>query len=291
MKTNAIIRIVLFSLAILVLLGILLAGLGIGLFMTDFDSAVTSSTWHNATTGEQGTSVSFDADEIQELEIQWLAGSITITPAGNTDRIHITESAVSDAKYQMVCKQSPGKITIEFSEENFSGFGLSINENLSKDLEILVPADWVCKELDIDAASASVSASDLVINKVDFDGASGICRFENCLVDEMDLDTASGDIDFSGTLDTLDVDAMSANCRIEVSNVPSRIDVDSMSGNVDLTLPEYCGFTVSLDTMSGKFSTDFKVSTSVDEKDIVHGDGACRIQVNAMSGDVAIRKR
>lgn len=289
MKTNAIIRIVLFSLAILLLLGILLTGLGVGLFMADFDSSVTS-TWHNATTGEQGTSVSFDADEIQELEIEWLAGSITITPAGNTDQIHITESAVSDAKYQMVCKQSPGKITIEFSEENFSGFGLSINENISKDLEILVPADWVCGELDIDAASAAVNADDLVIKKIDFDSASGMCTFDNCLVDSIDLDTASGDVYFSGTLDTLDVEAMSANCRITVSNVPNRIDVDTMSGDLDLTLPEYCGFTVTLDTMSGEFSTDFKVPTSIDEKGFVHGDGACRIHVNAMSGDVAIRK-
>lgn len=289
MKTNAIIRIILFSLAILVLLGILLAGLGVGLFMADFDSSVTS-TWHNTTTGEQGTSVSFDADEIQELEIEWTAGTITLTPADNTDQIHIAESAVSNAKYQMICTQSPGKVSIEFCEENFSGFGISNAVNISKDLQILVPEGWVCEELDIDAASASVNAADLVIKKVDFDGASGICTFENCLVESIELDTASGDINFSGTLDTLDVDAMSANCRIEVSNVPSRIDVDSMSGDLDLTLPEYCGFTVSLDTMSGAFSTDFKVSTSVDTKAFVHGDGSCRIHVNAMSGDVAIHK-
>lgn len=289
MKTNAIIRIILYSLAILVLLGILLAGLGVGMYIVDFDNSVTD-TRHNASIGEKGTITHFDADEIRELEIEWVAGTITITPAGNTDQIHISESSVSDTKYQMVCKQSGDKITVEFSEENFSGFGKSINENITKDLEILVPADWICKELDIDAASASLLVSDMVITKVDFDGASGICRFENCLVEEIDLDTASGDIIFSGTLDTLDVDAMSANCRVEVSNIPSRIDVDSMSGDLDLTLPEFCGFTVSLDTMSGGFSTDFKVSTAIDKKAIVHGDGACRIQVNAMSGDVAIHK-
>lgn len=281
MKTNAIIRIVLFSLAILALLGVLLMGLGAGLFMVDYDNFTSSTT---------SSSVSFDAEGIRDLEIEWVAGTITIIPAGNTDQIHITESAVSDTKYQMICKQSSDKVTIEFCKENFSGFGLSINENVSKDLEIIVPADWVCQELDIDAASASVEVSDMVIHKVDFDGASGICRFENCLVDELDLDTASGDVRFSGTLDTLDVDAMSANCEIEVSNVPGRIDVDSMSGDLDLTLPEYCGFAVSLDTLSGKFSTDFKVSTSLDEKGIVHGDGACKINVSAMSGDVAIHK-
>lgn len=288
MKTKAIIRIVLYSLAILVLLGILLMGLGVGLFMAD--SSVTSIQ-HNATTGEQGTEVRFDADEIRELEIEWVAGSITIIPADNTDQIHISESSISNSKYQMICEQSGSKIHIAFSEENFSGFGLSINENVSKDLEIFVPTDWVCEELSIDAASASVTVSDLVISKVDFDGASGVCRFENCMVDEIELDTASGDVTFSGTLDALDMEAMSANCRIEVSNVPSRIDVETMSGDIDLTLPEYCGFAVSLDTMSGSFSTDFEVSSSVDGKAIVHGDGNSRIHVNAMSGDVAIHKR
>jgi len=285
MKTNAIIRIVLFSLAILVLLGILLMGLGLGLYLVDFDGSTSN------TTVTQGSSVGFDADNVRELEIEWVAGTITINPADNTDQIHIIDSAVSDKKYQMVCKQSPGKITIQFCEERYnSGFGFSINENISKDLEIFVPADWVCEEMDIDAASASVAVSDLVIRKVDFDGASGDFHFENCLVGELDLDTASGDVNFSGTLDKLDVDAMSANCRIAVTNVPSQIDVDSMSGDLDLTLPEDCGFSVNTETMSGHFNTDFEVAADIRGGGFVHGDGACRIQLDAMSGDVVIRK-
>ena len=64
--------------------------------------------------------------------------------------------------------------------------------------------------------------------------------------------------------------------------------MDSMSGDLTLTLPEDAGFTVSLDAMSSDFSSDFP--TVKKNKSYVCGDGHCKIEVSAMSGDVAILK-
>lgn len=287
MKNNAIVRIVLFSIAIPVLVGILLAGLGVGLYMGNY--TVNTSSYNEILQPGQGNSVTVNASEIRNLEIEWAAGSITITPAGGTDQIVINESKVTDQKYQMVCRESGDKLIIQFCEENtISGFGINFNTDISKDLEILVPTDWVCEDLEIDAAAANVMVSDMMIYKVDFDGASGVCTFENCAVEEIDLDAASGDVHFSGTLNSLAFDGMSASCYLELRNVPQRIDLNTMSGDLDVTLPEYCGFTVSMDAMSSDFSSEFETTSS--NGNHIHGDGSCHINVDAMSGDVFIRK-
>lgn len=285
MKTNAIVRIVLFSIAILVLLGILGVGLAAGMFMTTGLSIFNEEFSQPLVTGEDTNSVSVDAASIRELEIEWVAGKITIMRQ-NTTQITVTEPTVTNDKYKMVCKQSGDTLKIQFSESDLNYIG--IHSDLSKDLVITVPMDWVCEELDIDTAAATVEVSDMTLNNVDFDGASGICTFTNCTVGNMELDTASGDVRFTGKLDSLKCNAMSANCEITVNNVPKRIDLESMSGDLDITLPEDCGFTVSMDGMSSDFSSDFQTTTT--NGHYVHGDGSCRINVEAMSGDVTIRK-
>lgn len=74
-----------------------------------------------------------------------------------------------------------------------------------------------------------------------------------------------------------------------LENVPNLIKMDSMSGGLTLTLPEDAGFTVSLDAMSSDFSSDFP--TVKKNKSYVCGDGHCKIDVSAMSGDVSILKQ
>ena len=291
MKTNAIVRIVLFSIAIIMLLGILVIGLAAGLYLVDFGSSETSHSAQSlpmASENETNTSV-VDADTIKNIEIDWVAGLITICPDENATGITISETC-SNSKYQMVCKSSGSTLKIEYCEDSisFPSFGITVKDTLSKDLTITVPSDWICDTLEIDAASASVEVAGLTIEEFDFDGASGICTLLDCHVGELDLDTASGDVRFSGSLDILDCDSASANCEISVTNLPSRISVDTASGNLELTLPDNCGFTCSLSSLSGHFTSDF--ATTSTGGNYLYGDGSCRIDVSAMSGDVTIRK-
>lgn len=290
MKRNAIVRIILFSITIVVLLGILGMGLGANLFMLDglsfLESLDEDTTKAPMTTGNGTTQAVFAASDIRDIEIEWVAGSITLLPMENATQITVTEPEVNQDKYKMVCKQSGSTLKIQFCEGDLKFTG--VNTDLTKDLTIAVPVDWVCEDLDIDTASANVEVSDLTLYSVDFDGASGVCIFTDCSVNEFDIDTASGDVQFVGCLDVFKCSAMSANCHLTVTNLPTRIDVDSMSGDLDLTLPADCGFTVSMDAMSSDFSSDFQTTNSNGHH--VHGDGSCRINVDAMSGDVIIRK-
>lgn len=287
MKRNAIIRIVIWSIVLLLLTTLLVTAI----LFRSFSFRNWNGMDHQENTPMHALpseeSVSFSPEDVDSLEIEWAAGSITLQPADVT-AITITESDVSDEKNAMLYQLNNRKLSIRFCEDTHFGFGVTVNTDLSKDLYIQVPRDWICRELEIDAASAALEVSSLTLGDVELDTASGVCRLDNCTVNTIDVDTASGDIRFSGSLNTLDFDGASASIYAELTNCPSRIDVDTMSGDLDLTLPEGCGFTVSMNAMSSRFSSDFETTTQNGSH--VYGDGSCRINVDAMSGDVILRK-
>ena len=286
MKTNAIIRIVLFSLAIVLLLGILVSAIGWNLYIVDGKVQIDTDSVEPL----EQIGLEYVTSDIRNIEIEWVAGSITFQEEPNITEIQISETCPVGTEYTMVCKQSGQTLKIKFCDQDFdlSFPSLGFNAEVSKDLVILVPSDWECKSLEIDTGSAELIMSDMTIQEFDFDGASGDCRITNCDIGEMDIDTASGNVTFTGTLDTLECDAASADCGIEVYNIPRSIKLDAMSGDLELILPPNAGFTCNVDAMSSSFDTDFECVT---EKDAyICGDGSCKIQVSAMSGDVSILK-
>lgn len=366
MKSNAIIRIVIWSVVILVLLAVLIAGLGNNLFTmfhgntdtvyhntdvanseppagqsdslsTDRSVSVVSQTsvytmpngqsktkgtlavgdevvidrsevineenwvyitfpdtgWIPAecvaqdTVSRTGSTGSASTEAIREIKIEWISGSVTVEP-GDVQEITFLESGNGTDKYEMVWKQSGDELVIQYSKDSSTaGFGLHFGDG-SKDLTITVPRGWVCDSLELDTASADLTVRDMIIREMEIGSASGTAKFENCTVSSLDVDTASGDVTFTGSLNELDFEAASASFTGVLENVPDQVKMDSMSGDLTLTLPEDAGFTVSLDAMSSDFSSDFP--TVKKNKSYVCGDGHCKIDVDAMSGDVAILK-
>lgn len=282
MKSNAIIRIILFSLAIFVLLGILLGSLV-------FDTYRFSATQRS---GQIETLEQIDvhniSPHIRNIEIDWVAGSITFQKDSHASDISIQEFSSVESKYKMVLKQAGQTLKVQYCADDSLKLQFGMNVDIQKDLVITVPMDWECTSLEIDSAAAEVTLNDMVIQEFDFDGASGACRMNNCKIGELDMDTASGDVHFFGTLESLDCDAASADCDIEVFNVPRSIKMDGMSGDLTLVLPPDAGFICNMDTMSGSFDSDFTFKAH--DGTYVCGDGECKINVNGMSGAVSILK-
>lgn len=291
MKTNAIVRIVILSIVFIVLLGILLAGIGLKGFLERKDTSVRWEASHSpsASDGEQMSEMYTTTSQIREIEIQWVLGTITIE-AGDVDQVVYQETPVSDSRYRMVTKASSDELKIQYCSENvglsFSMFGTEIN--VVKDLTITVPKDMTLESLEIEAASAEVIIRGLTIDEVSLDTASGKCELEGCRIGELDVDTASGDIRFNGSLNVLDFDAASAEFEGRFDNTPRRIKMDSLSGDIDITLPSDAGFTVSMDAMSSGITSDFE--TVIRNGDYICGNGYCQIEYSGMSGDITIRK-
>lgn len=286
MKTNAIVRIVLFALAVLILGTILVSFLFVDMYIADgrihFDRASYISDGSEYVTSDTITK------DIRNIEIEWVSGSITIQPDSNATDISVTEYAASDSEHQMVMKQSGQTLKIKFSEKDIKFPSFGIDADLDKDLVITVPADWECNSLEIDTASSEVMMNGLTIKEFDFDGASGLCSIMDCDITKIDIDTASGDVEFRGTLSELEFDAASARFHGEFLEKPKSLRMDTMSGDLDLVLPEDCGFVLDLSTMSGSFESDFPFTRH--DETYISGEDGCRINISGMSGDVRILK-
>lgn len=275
MKTNAIVRIAIYSLVILLLAGLLAAGLGVGAYIFRLDFS----------TGDHITgSGSVSAEDVEDLSIEWASGSITIQTA-DTDSISFSEEGYAGEGQEMVYSIRNGKLTISYSKPSVQIGFVSVP---NKDLTITVPRDWPCGKLDIDSASTDARIEGLTFDEVALDSASNTFRFIDCTISQLDVDGASNSIELSGTLDTLDCDGMSTTVTAVLKTAPSAIDMDGMSSTLVLTLPENCGFRVTMDGLSNDFSSDFETTSS--DGGYVYGNGSCRIDVDGMSSTVKIRK-
>ena len=275
MNMGAIVRLVVFAVVAVVLLCILLAGIGLGkifsipIFSGSSDAPVVQAT-------------SFKPEDIDTLQIDWVAGNVYLTPA-DQEEITVTEDRRGSGD-PMVIRQSGSELIVEFSEKKFIG-SLSTK---GKDLHITFPADWFCEKLEINVVSARAQAQGLTSETVNASTVSGSVSFENCTADEMKLDSVSGNLTFSGAVKELRLGGVSARTDVTVSNVPHEIRADSVSGSMNLTLPAGSGFNLKKDTLSGSFSTDF-ATTERDGK-IVSGDGACTIKFSGLSAGIHIRQ-
>ena len=277
MKRNAIVRIVLFSILALSLVGVLIGGIAFkrysapGIIVRGTTEAPVVSRNH------------FNADEIDRLNIDWAAGKIVILPVEGSE-IAVTEELLGEED-EMVLKLDGSTLYVEYSENAVS---LNFGSTHKKNLYITVPQDWICKELEIDAASATVQAELLTIQKVESSTASGNHTFRDCKVEKLKLETVSGNLDYSGTLDKLDFGGVSAQADVVLTNFPKSIDVETVSGDVNLTLPKECGFTLEKDSVSGHFSSELE--TRKENGKYVYGDGQCKIDVEGVSASITIRK-
>lgn len=279
MKINAIIRIVIYSLIILLLLGIFSVCMMASVFSTDYQNWSTSVV--NRSEDGDYLACNVDATQVQKLKIEWASGTIRIC-TGDVSEIAVRESPSS---VPLVWNLSGETLTIRYSEVKF---GLDLSFSGSKDLEVIVPENWACEEVELDVASADVDVTGITAQCFEFDGASGKCVLTDCTVGELDVDTASGDFRFQGVLERLDCDAASADCVLVLDNVPDEIKLDGASGNLDITLPDDAGFTVHMDGLSSSVQSDFAMTMRNGRYEC--GDGHCRIEVSALSGEVTIRK-
>ena len=309
MKTNTIVRIVIWSIVLVALVGIMTGLIADEQYLRDYVPAETAIPRPlNDTTMVEAAPVPLEtimeetpvqalpneetlafSPDVNEIEINWVAGDIIIMET-DVEEITVSESDVSDPRHALQYQLRDNKLEILFSEESLmDGFGISLAGDSRKDLYIEVPRNWEGRSIEIDAASTNIEMHNITLNELDIDGASGTCDIQNCAIGELDIDAASGDIYYLGSLDRLDLDGASASFTGDFQNTPSRIDMDSMEGKLDIALPEDCGFTLTTDGISIQLASDFNYSYTKNRSH-VYGDGRCRINVEGLNCNVTLRK-
>ena len=276
MKGNAIARIIIYSILILVLVGILFAVLGASNYFT-------INFGENHGTPVIGT-LNLPASDVRNLEINWASGTITII-RGDVDEILVREIANDEIKKPMTYDLSGNTLQLNYTEGTIRiGFGTGSIQK--KDLSITVPMDWNCGDLAINSASTDVEIKDLSIDLLALNTASSDCKVSNCNIHKLELDGASCDLNYSGTLNDLDCDGASTEIIAVFTNVPDSINMDGASADLDITLPADCGYEVDIDGVSNRCTSEFTSSTG----NHTYGNGACKIVVDGVSAKIEIHK-
>lgn len=267
-KTDAWIRLIVFSFLALILITILISGIrkgGMGIPFLSFSSFQYANE-EKYTVGDN----SITADQLKELDINWVSGSITLE-AYDGDTIEITETCDSDISSDdrvRSCYEN-GVLTIQFRKSTFLLFGTQAS---GKNLKIRIPkalAEGI-ENLSLDSVSSENSITGLSV--------------KHC-----DIDTVSGDLTFDGTLQNLELDTVSGKCRISSQKAPDNIEADSVSGDVTLKIPGDSGFTAEQDGVSGNFNSEFPTSLT-DDNYVCGNGGTGKWEFDSVSGDVRIEK-
>ena len=86
----------------------------------------------------------------------------------------------------------------------------------------------------------------------------------------------------------LELDGVSADMTLSLSQVPGEISSDTVSGHVQITLPADASFSAELDSVSGKLDCQFSTSKQGDVYYCGQGGGA--FSFDSVSGNVRIQK-
>lgn len=276
-KHSAVVRLILFSVIAVVLVGVLAWGIGGKPLLRHIKTSVVSQ---NSVTLAEGTPIR--ASDVDELEISWVAGNVRIVP-GTQEEITVTEELLN-SDHPMILRQDGSRLVVDFCESSWYT-SLSVPK---KNLTVTLPAGWSGKRLKVNLVSAGLTCSDTAFEQLELSTVSGAYTFQRCGAGDMKVESVSGNLNFTGTLRQLKFDGVSARVNLTTQEAPERIQMNSISGDLELTLPAGCGFTLNNSSLSGRLDTDFP--TTEQGGSTISGNGACQIELNGVSAGVHIRQ-
>jgi len=231
---------------------------------------------------------------INSVEIDWVAGEVTLTPHSGTD-IQFTEYAQRNLRdnEKLYYRISDGTLEISFTRRD------RVNRMPPKRLEVLIPQamsesmygldittisgrvsvqDFSITEIDIgsvsgaieianidagnislESTSGAVNASSVRVRNFDASSVSGAVSLSEIYAAILDASSISGRVEASGEFERVETEAVSGSITIISAVVPVSLNAESVSGSIDVHIPNQGEITVSHSSVSGRFSSDVPV--------------------------------
>lgn len=282
MKKSAIARIIIFSLLIVILLGILVAGIALQGF-SGANISIGGSVNGLLSDGTEAATHSFHAADIDEIVILWVCGDVNVSGV-DTDTISY-ETSNNNTDFETVYKLENGRLSI-----GFNGKKWNTGKVKSKDLSLILPQSWDGKLLKIEGVSADLAVRQLsTLQELKIENVSGNINVQSVIADTLDIETVSGDMEFVGKFEKIDIEGVSARCTIDAAaGCPHSIDLDTVSGDFILYLPEDYGFDLNLDGVSKTLNTSLPYEKDDNRYQCSGKLGKCQIDMDSVSGGISI---
>lgn len=248
-------------------------------------------------TGSSDFSIDTGVKSITEIDIEWVAGDVTVKVT-DSDKLRVFETGASNDDDKMRYRVNNGSLDIKWRAKG------RFNSNLKKSVTIEIPEALMGKlKFDADLVSAEIKAEGLQFTELSVDTVSGNATFTDCSAEKILIESVSGDVDLAEcTVDEISIESVSGDIRAgrvfkkgDIETVSGRVilkctetldelDISTVSGNVDLVTvakPRR----VDVETLSGDIHYYGENKGKKDFSD-TNADGVGEINVETVSGDI-----
>ena len=246
-----------------------------------------------------------NADEITEILVNWVSGSVRIE-AADTDRIVFSEISSMDKKtdslgeatknkelsesLRMRYKTENGMLTIQFCKSGLRVRSGAVSD-LTKDLTIYVPRTAAFKNVRVDAVSSSLYMLGIDTETVDLNTVSGDLKLSDCVTDSVVCSTVTGKLDITTDqmLKNTDFNSVSGDLMISAKSIGT-LNAESVSANAVLYLKEF-DFTLSISGVSATFEAGGLSYQKTGENKYKFNDGTGSVSFESVSGKVRLEEK
>ena len=244
--------------------------------------------------------------QITTLDIDWVNGNINIS-VGPSEGVVFAETANQALTDELAIHywQNGNTLYLKFSASGKMSF-----QNLTKDLTVYLP-DYVLKDLNITNISGSVEVIDVscenlsletissnavfrqinVAQDLTSNSISGDVTIESGLVgNALEIDSTSGNIKVGDLgFQSFDIDTISGDVELVLSNRNKSGSVDTISGDIDILIFDNPYFGVTFTTTSGDINFDFAVNVAKNKYFL--GLETNRYELDTISGNVDVKRK
>lgn len=226
---------------------------------------------------------------VSSLDIIWTSGNVEIKH-GDVDGVTFSESAAVplNERTNLYYWLDGETLRIRYAQ---SKKGIHIGSYPSKNLVVTVPNEYDLQSVDLDVVSTDVQLNEVRVADVEVNNVSGdVDVTMSEMTKDIEVESISGNVTITGSVaDSLEIESTSGNIYIETNATPKTGKIDNVSGNVTMTFPEdAAGFVLKMEITSGTFYTELPMTNN--GKDRVYGDGSCTLEIETVSGNIRLEK-
>ena len=287
MKQIAVLKIIAWSIVVVVLIGVL-AAVSMGEDLTNRIPSLKvnlSNVFNNAKGDVEVLSVqTLSVENIESIDIKWVSGTFKILPTDG-EQIVITQKANRELDKEEMLKIIEEGNRLEISQGRIRGgiffFGFGGVKIVN---ELKLPSKHYGK-INANFKSGRLLLEDIKTTRFKTNMTSGRVQSSGLIAEHLILETISGSLDLAGEFSQIDAKVVSGSVKVDTYAVPDRIDIDLISGKAVVKIPDNDGFRLSKDKLAGRVNSEFKTDDFG-----VYKDGSAEYRVKVVSGKVEILK-
>ena len=210
----------------------------------------------------------FANSDVSELSIDWVSGTVTIEAYDGTEVVisESTDDVLTDSTTMHYYLEPDGTLNVKYGIPGMKNQGSNLP---NKHLLVRVPRSMRLDDVEVNGVGQSIQMDSVCCSKLEMNSVTRQITLNECEIEEVE------------------VNSVSTNMEATFSKMPRKMELNNVSGATALYVPEDAGITLEMESLVSDFHSELPVAKKGKKKII--GNGACKIECNSLSGNLAIK--